>query len=85
MVVSCSSTSSFSLSYIMELTTSVGRVVISSVGHMTFRSRTFLELDSMRATGLASPPLSKPTRYFAISSMGAMVAERPMRVKSVSQ
>ena len=69
----------------MELTTSVGRAVMSSVGQMTFRSRTFLELDCMRMTSLSDPSGLNPTRYLATSSMGATVAESPMRVKSCSQ
>ena len=60
-------------------------VVTSSVGHITFRSRTFFILDSMNVTSLVSPFSSQPTRYPAIASIGAMVADRPILVKSVVQ
>ena len=76
-VVSCVSISSFRVSYIIELTMSDESEVMSSVGQMTFRSRTFLESDSMRVTSLTTPS-SHPTRKPATDSIGASVAERPI-------
>ena len=84
-VVSCWSIRSFRVSYIIELTMSDERVVMSSVGHMTFRSSCFFEPDSISTTSRTSPFGSHPTRYPAIASMGARVAERPILTKSVSQ
>src|SRR5574344_147696 len=77
--------SSFRVSYIIELTMSEERVVMSSVGQMTFRSSCFLEPDSINATSREVPSGLHPTRYPAIASMGARVAERAMGTKSFSQ
>ena len=84
-VVSCWSMSSLRVSYIIELTMSDDRAVMSSVGHITFRSNCFLDPDSMRATSRGLPSGLHPTRYPAMASMGARVADRPIRTKSVSQ
>ena len=84
-VVSWASISSFRVSYIIELTISDDNVVRSLVGHMTWRSKVFLDPDSINATSLAVPSGLHPTRYAAISSMGANVADNPMRTKSFSQ
>ena len=84
-VVSCWSISSFRVSYIIELTMSEDSVVMSLAGQMTFRSSSFLEPDSMRTASLTEPSGLHPTRYPAIASIGARVADKPMRVKSVSQ
>ncbi len=78
------STSSFRVSYIIELTISEGSVVMSSVGHITRRSSCFFVSDSTSVTSLGSP-FSYPPRYPAMASMGARVADRPILVNSVSQ
>ena len=84
-VVSCWSIRSFRVSYIIELTMSEDSVVMSSVGQMTFRSSCFLEPDSMSTTSRTCPSGSHPTRYPAMASMGARVADNPILTKSVSQ
>ena len=84
-VVSCASIRSFRVSYIIEFTMSEERVVMSSVGQITFRSSCFLEPDSISTTSRMSPFGSHPTRYPAIASIGAKVADRPILTKSVSQ
>ena len=61
-VVSCWSMRSFSMSYIIELTMSDGRVVMSAAGQMTCRSSFFFEPDSMRATSRQDPSGLHPTR-----------------------
>ena len=84
-VVSCWSMSSFRVSYIIEFTMSDDSVVMSSVGQITFRSSCFLEPDSMRATSRMLPSGSHPTRYPAMASIGARVADNPILTKSFLQ
>ena len=61
-VVSCWSMSSLRVSYIIEFTMSEERAVMSLAGHMTFRSSSFFDPDSMRTASLADPSGLHPTR-----------------------
>ena len=81
-VVSCWSMRSFSMSYIIELTMSEGRVVMSAAGQITFRSSCFLDPDSISATSLHEPSGLHPTRYAAMDSIGASVADSPILTNS---
>src|SRR5205823_126183 len=80
-VVRCSSIRSLKRSYMRAFATSIGTAVMSRTGHRTARSRD-LRVSTSTMCMSRTLPFEKPARNFASSSIGAIVALRPMRTKS---